>query len=101
MGDRLSISERLGADAFATDTRAHLSVSSNDLCVTCKLKPCIRVCPAQVYEWAPDPAGGKLLIHYENCLETGACRTACHEIGNRALIWEYPRGSRGVAFRFG
>ncbi len=99
MPKRLSVSERLGADTHLTDKESHLKLSDPNLCRACRLKPCIAVCPAKVYEW--DTAQDKLLIHFENCLELGACRIACQEMGNKALLWEFPKGSRGVQFRFG
>lgn len=98
-GPRLTVAARLGADAFVSDKVAHLTLSDPALCRACVLKPCIRVCPAEVYTWDSD--GDRLLIHYENCLETGACRPACWRLGNKALLWEYPNGGKGVQFRFG
>lgn len=97
MSRRLSVSERLGADSFQTDKTPHLSLSDPRLCTTCVLRPCISVCPAEVYHWESD----RLRINHENCIETGACRIACHDAGNRALVWNFPAGSRGVSYRFG
>ena len=91
------ISERLGADAYNSDKQPHLRIDSPDLCRTCVLRPCIAVCPAQVYGWD----GDRIRISWENCLELGACRVACLELGNRALTWDYPRAGRGVIFRQG
>ena len=97
MTGRLSTAERLGSDAFDTDSVSHLKLSDPALCQTCALKPCIPVCPAEVYHWE----GERLRISYENCLETGACRIACETMGNRALVWAYPVAGRGVHYRFG
>lgn len=97
MGARLSTSERLGADAFDTDATTHLTVSDPALCRRCTEKPCIRVCPAEVYHWEDD----RLRISYESCLETGACRVACQALGNRALVWAFPVGGKGVQYRLG
>ena len=99
MSAPLSLSERLGADSYASDKESHLTLSDPGLCQRCSLKPCIRVCPAEVYVWDAEP--GRLRIRYENCLELGACRIACHQLGNGALRWEFPRGSRGVQYRYG
>ncbi len=99
MPRKLSLSERLAVDACRPDRRSHLRLLSDDLCRACFLKPCITVCPAGVYEW--DFPQNRLLIHYENCLETGACRIACHEVGNRSLLWDYPEAGKGIRFRFG
>ncbi len=97
MAARLSISERLGANSFTTDRVSHLKIADVRLCQTCALRPCIKVCPAEVYHWE----GDHLRINYENCLELGACRVACQELGNHALEWEFPVGSRGVHYRYG
>lgn len=97
MSGRPSVAERLGADAFDTDATPHLTLSDPKLCATCALRPCIPVCPAEVYHWE----GERLRISYESCLETGACRVACQTLGNRALLWTYPRSGHGVQYRFG
>lgn len=97
MAGRISLADRLGADAFDSDPKSHLSLSDPKLCVTCPGRPCIPVCPAEVYHWEEE----RLRISYENCLETGACRVACHALGNHALVWAYPEAGRGVQFRFG
>jgi ferredoxin like protein len=94
---RLNTSALLGADAFDTHSAPHLTLSDPGLCKNCPLRPCISVCPAEVYEWE----GERLRIRYENCLETGACRIACHEVGNRALIWKFPVSGHGVHYRYG
>ncbi len=97
MGERVSLAERLGADAFDTDSTSHLTLSDPALCRTCALRPCIRVCPAEVYQWEED----RLRIRYENCLETGACRIACDTMGNHALVWAFPPAGRGIQYRLG
>ncbi len=97
MAAKLPISERLGVDAFTSDRESHLTLDDPAKCVTCVLKPCLEVCPAKVYEWQD----GRLVIHHENCLELGACRIACHQLGNGALVWRFPRAGFGVSFRYG
>ncbi len=94
---RVPLAERLGADAYASDKASHLRIDALDLCRSCALRPCIPVCPAGVYEWD----GDRIRIHYENCLELGACRIACQTLGNGALLWAFPRGTKGVQYRFG
>jgi ferredoxin like protein len=97
MPEPLTIAARLGANRFASDKQAHLTVSDPALCQRCTQRPCIVVCPAQVYHWE----GEKLRISYENCFEVGACRVACHELGRQALQWKLPRGAHGVLYRQG
>ena len=97
MAGRIPIAERLGSDAFDTDAKSHLTLSDPSLCQRCPLRPCIPGCPAEGYHWEED----HLRISYESCLETGACRVACHALGNHALVWAYPAAGRGVQLRFG
>jgi ferredoxin like protein len=97
MDARSSVADRLGTDAFDTDSVSHLTLSDPALCKSCVLRPCIRVCPAEVYRWEEE----RLRIRYENCLETGACRIACEQMGNRALVWGYPAAGRGIQYRLG
>jgi ferredoxin like protein len=97
MTERINVTDRLGVDSFSTDRESHLRIADPELCRRCVLKPCIAVCPAQVYSWE----GDRIHIRYEGCLELGACRVACQEIGNRALVWDYPKAPRGVSFKFG
>lgn len=97
MARPVSLSDRLGATSFLTDTQPHLTIPEPATCLTCELKPCIRVCPAQVYTWEEN----RIHIRYENCLELGACNIACQQIGKKALVWEFPRGGKGVSYRLG
>ena len=94
---RIPLSERLGATAFDSDKVTHLKLSDPGLCQKCASRACIPVCPAQVYAWEEN----HLRVSYENCLETGACRVACQELGNHALIWAFPAGGKGVKYRLG
>lgn len=93
----IPVAERLGVDAFDTDPASHLTLSDPKLCLSCALRPCIPVCPAEVYRWE----GERLRIRYENCLETGACRVACQSLGNHALRWALPPAGRGIQYRLG
>ncbi|MCI4323534.1 MAG: 4Fe-4S dicluster domain-containing protein [Thermoplasmata archaeon] len=97
MSETLTVAARLGTNRFASDKQSHLTISDPNLCRTCTLQPCIAVCPAQVYHWD----GDQIRISYENCLEVGACRIACHELGRQALAWRLPRGAHGVLYRQG
>jgi ferredoxin like protein len=97
MATTLSLADRLGANSYQTDKTPHLKLSDPGLCQRCRDRPCIRVCPAEVYHWDED----HLRINYENCLELGACRVACHRLGNGALQWDFPPPAKGVIYRFG
>jgi len=92
----LSVDERLGLDRFEPDEEPFIEVNT-ELCKQCVPKPCLYVCPAKVYTWEE----GELVYNIEGCLELGACSVVCNKIGRGAIKWNYPRGGRGVHFRFG
>ncbi len=94
--DLLTVDSKLGLDVFDVDKEAFITVKT-DICRTCELKPCLYVCPAQVYRLED----GELVYSTEGCLEMGACNIACHNLGRGAIDWKYPRGGLGVQFRFG
>lgn len=93
---KLSVDDRLGVNKFTTDDEPFIEVDTT-LCKTCRLKPCLYVCPAQVYTLE----GDDLVYNPEGCVELGACKVVCEEFGNNAIKWDYPRGGYGIRFRYG
>ncbi len=93
---RLDVDDRVGLDSFEFDEEPFITVETQ-LCLECDLKPCLYVCPSSVYRWDE----GGLVYNTEGCIELGACSIVCHNLGNRAIRWNYPRGSKGVQFKFG
>jgi ferredoxin like protein len=92
---RPSLDERLGVDRYAIDTsRSHISTDPQ-ACSLCSSRPCLTVCPAEVYRWIED----HLVVRYENCLECGVCQIACTGLGNAGLTWRNPEGGFGIQFR--
>lgn len=91
----MNIDDRLAKIKYETDENSHLKVNIN-YCRNCKSKICITICPANVYEWNAE--ANRLIINYENCLECGACRIACEK---KSLEWQYPKGTKGVTYKFG
>ncbi len=92
----LTTDDRLGLDKFEHDEEPFIVVET-ELCKTCVLKPCLYVCPAQVYRWE----NGQLVYNIEGCIELGACTIVCDKLGNGAIRWSYPRGGKGVEFVYG
>lgn len=92
----LSVDERLAVNKFTTDDVLFIEVNT-ELCKSCELKPCLYVCPAQVYTLE----SGNLVYNPEGCIELGACKVVCQEFGNNAIKWNYPRGGYGIRFRYG
>jgi ferredoxin like protein len=94
---KLTLDERLGLCKYEIDaSRSHIDVDS-ERCGQCSRRPCLSVCPAEVYQWV----GGRVAVRYENCLECGTCQFACDAFGNRGLSWHNPAGGFGVQFRQG
>ncbi len=93
--EQISLDKRLGTLAFNKDSEPFITVDTN-LCTFCEKKPCLYICPAQVYNWED-----RLVYNTEGCMETGACLVVCHKLGNKAIRWNYPAGGRGVTFTKG
>ncbi|MDR3564826.1 MAG: 4Fe-4S ferredoxin [Negativicutes bacterium] len=91
-----SLDAKIELIAFqADDSCQHVTISSLDECGKCQQKPCLDLCPSQVFRWnyiADDP----ILVFYKQCIECGACRLVCPNI-----VFTYPRGGYGVIFRQG
>lgn len=64
----------------------------------CPDQICLDLCPARVFRWEDTPAGRKLAVHHEVCLECGACQHFCPQ---GTVSFNYPRGGYGVIHRFG
>ena len=92
----LSVDDCLALDRFEPDEEPFITVDTQ-VCRTCETKPCLYVCPSQVYRLDK----GELVYNTEGCIELGASRIVCDHIGRGAIRWNYPRGGYGVEFRFG
>jgi ferredoxin like protein len=91
----MRIEAKLGLDAFKLDDRSHITINQEACRTRCELKPCLVVCPADLYSVS---ANGEMQVDYEGCLECGTCMVVCPE---GALEWVYPRAGLGVHYRFG
>jgi ferredoxin like protein len=93
----LSLDARLGLDKYEIDEeQSHIQVNL-ERCKECALKPCLTVCPAQVYLWVEN----RVAVRYENCLECGTCQIACDSGGQGGITWRNPQGGFGIQFRYG
>ncbi|MFX0168318.1 MAG: ferredoxin family protein [Candidatus Hodarchaeota archaeon] len=84
---------KLGTLRFKTDKEPHILVKP-EVCQNCHTKPCILGCPAECFELVNE----ELRFQYEDCIECGTCKILCP---TEAIQWNYPRGTFGVAFRYG
>ncbi|MHB1489062.1 ferredoxin-like protein FixX [mine drainage metagenome] len=93
---RLTVPDLLGRNTYEVDeVEAHIAIDTA-VCATCADKPCIVVCPAQLYAVGPD---GAVTFDHAGCLECGTCRVVC--VTGGIVRWTYPRGSYGVRYRQG
>ncbi len=90
----LNLDDMLGRLRFVIDHgRPHILVDAL-ACANCIRRSCLRLCPVRAYQWQE----GGILLHWERCIECGACLHACDR---GAITWSYPRGGYGVSFRLG
>jgi ferredoxin like protein len=91
-----SITERLARNTYhLDDDENHIEVNQEIARRTGTGKLLVRICPAQVYGEAPD---GTISVNYAACLECGTCNAMA---APGALMWHYPRGGFGIAYREG
>lgn len=92
----LTADDRVGLNRFEFDEKPFIVVDTAT-CRSCATKPCLYVCPSQVYRLDR----GELAYDIEGCVELGACVVVCHHLGAGAIRWSFPRGGHGVEFRYG
>jgi ferredoxin like protein len=91
----MNIEAKLGLDVFKIDQQPHIVVNDALCGETCVLRPCLVVCPANLYTLDDQQ---EIQVDFEGCLECGTCFIAC---ADDALTWHYPRAGHGVQYRFG
>ena len=84
------------ATAHEEDQVPHLHIKDQDICTTkCSEEygnPCVKFCPADVYEMVPDGSDQRLQINFSNCVH---CKT-CDIIDPYQIIdWVPPEGGDG------
>ncbi len=94
--DNASLEDRLYTVKYEDPGESHLDVKQPEMCQqACETDDCVEVCPAGVWRTDDD---GVPTIAYENCLECGSCRFACHRDN---VIWTYPERGAGVTYKNG
>jgi ferredoxin like protein len=91
----MNIDAKLGLNVFKISKESHIIIK-NEICrEQCQNKPCLYVCPADLYEVNDE---GQMVVNYEGCLECGTCLICCDQ---KALEWRYPTAEFGVQYRLG
>lgn len=92
-----SIDCRLKLLCFHPDSEfAHVLITNPQMCKTCDHGVCLTICPSGVFKWNYQNDEQPVLVHYEQCIECGACRLVCPNIH-----FQYPNGGYGVCFNDG
>ena len=87
----VKVQTKIDTIMFKTDKDSHIKLDQ-DKCRICKDKPCLKVCPAEMFTLSADKS--EVVFSHEGCLECGTCYIICEH-----LKWQYPRGGYGVVFR--
>lgn len=80
---------------YVDESLAHISLVSPEVCIDCAKKDCLYFCPVNAYQ---EQDSGQVQIAYQSCIECGSCRLMCP---HNNILWKYPRGGFGVAYKFG
>lgn len=91
-----AIAEKLYTIRYKVDSKSHLVIGDQDVCLHCATKECTHFCPADVYEWVPEQK--ETTVAFENCIECGTCRIGCP---HHNIEWVYPKGGYGITYKFG
>ncbi len=90
----MKIEAKLGWNVFKLDKESHIEIDQTACRERCSLKPCLHICPANLYTLDGE---GNVKVDFEGCLECGSCLIVCPE---GALTWKYPKASQGVMYKF-
>jgi ferredoxin like protein len=91
----VNIEAKLGLNVFKIDEQPHIVIDHKLCGERCQVRPCLFVCPANLYTMDPE---NQVQVDFEGCLECGTCLIACDD---GALSWVYPSAGYGVQYRFG
>lgn len=93
----MTLEDKLYRTKYEPDTdHPHITVD-NAICPTCEGKPCVPMCPADVYKLDPNDES-RIVVSHDNCLECGTCVQVCPK---DSVDWRFPDGGMGVKYRFG
>jgi ferredoxin like protein len=93
----MNLDARLGLDRYNIDEQNNHIAIDQSRCRVCEDKPCLTVCPAEVYRLGDD----EVTARYENCIECGTCQITCDDLGKGGIDWQPPVGGYGILYRYG
>lgn len=90
------VEDKLFQNRYLVDVgRPHIRVIPHET-PSPALRSMTSACPAGCYQLNDR---GQVEVIADGCMECGTCRVLCESEG--AIEWNYPRGGRGVLFKFG
>ncbi len=91
---KLNLADKLYKVNFKRGPEAHITLKDESVCTSCVDKPCLNVCPFNVFILED----GKTVVNWDSCGEMGACRVVCPYDN---INWTYPAGGFGVSYTYG
>jgi len=89
------VEDKLYLNRYKVDEEPHLRIVDQRICAgKCTDRPCLYLCPANVYRLE----GDRIRVAYEGCLECGSCRIACPHLN---IDWRFPQGGYGIRHKAG
>ncbi len=91
------VEEKLFQNRYLVDEgNVHVRLRWPDAVPSDALRSLVECCPAGCWSLEED---GRVVPTLDGCLECGSCRLLTAH--THELIWDYPRGGFGVAYKFG
>ena len=91
-----NVEQKLFQNRYLVDSgRPHITVKPHKT-PSKQLLALVTACPAGCYS---KNDRGQVEISVDGCFECGTCRVVCATTGE--VVWNYPRGGFGVAYKFG
>ncbi len=91
------LEKKLAEDKFDIDEHNPHIIVDYEKCRKCKERFCL-ICPVKNYRFEMVDGEERMIFSFEGCLECGACRLVCP---HGAVKWNYPKGGKGICYRYG
>jgi len=88
---KMRIEELIRRNIWEVDKERHIEILDEK---SLPKKQLLLLCPMRCYV----EEEGRLVMHYEECVECGLCRILSNP---KSLRWDLPRGGMGIRYRYG